>query len=179
MLIDFWTYSCINCLRTLPHLKAWDARLPAATGSSIVGVHTPGVRVRARARRTSRGAVQRLGVSYPVVQDNKFGTWNNYSNQYWPAEYMIDRKGHVRHIHFGEGELRRDRGAIRKLLGADDGAETKVARRGADRVATRRSRTSATSGSTRYVGSHGEADTLSRTTRSRVAGRRATARLRR
>jgi cytochrome c biogenesis protein CcdA/thiol-disulfide isomerase/thioredoxin len=124
VLIDFWTYSCINCLRTLPHLKAWDAAY-RSRGLVIVGVHTPEFAFE-HVSSNVRDAVKRLGVKYPVVQDNKFGTWDNYSNQYWPAEYMLDRKGHVRHIHYGEGSYGETEGLIRKLLGADDMAETKV-----------------------------------------------------
>src|SRR5262249_10552561 len=73
-----------------------------------------------------RSAVKRLGVRYPVVQDNDFGTWNNYANQYWPAEYMLDRNGHVRHIHYGEGSYDETESLIRKLLGAQDVTKTKV-----------------------------------------------------
>ena len=84
MLIDFWTYSCINCLRTLPHLKAWDAAY-RSKGLVIVGVHTPEFAFEHVASNVD-DAVERLGIKYPVVQDNDFGTWDDYSNQYWPAE---------------------------------------------------------------------------------------------
>ena len=86
-------------------------------------------------------------MKYPVVQDNEFGTWDNYSNQYWPAEYMLDRNGHVRHVHYGEGSYDETEALIRKLLGATDVAETKV-REACRPAATRPSRTSATSAST-------------------------------
>jgi cytochrome c biogenesis protein CcdA/thiol-disulfide isomerase/thioredoxin len=124
VLIDFWTYSCINCLRTLPHLKAWDAAY-RSRGLVIIGVHTPEFAFEHVASNV-RSAVKRLGVEYPVVQDNKFGTWDNYSNQYWPAEYMLDRNGHVRHVHYGEGSYDETESLIRKLLGANDVPETKV-----------------------------------------------------
>jgi cytochrome c biogenesis protein CcdA/thiol-disulfide isomerase/thioredoxin len=116
VLIDFWTYSCINCLRTLPHLEAWDATY-RSRGLVIIGVHTPEFAFEHVASNVD-GAVKRLGVKYPVVQDNQYGTWNAYSNQYWPAEYLIDRSGHVRHLHFGEGEYGTTETLIRRLLGA-------------------------------------------------------------
>src|SRR5438270_7777475 len=116
VLVDFWTYSCINCLRTLPHLKAWDAAY-RKDGLVIVGVHTPEFAFE-HVTSNVRAAVKRLGIRYPVVQDNNFKTWDNYANQYWPAEYLIDRSGHVRHTHFGEGEYPQTEALIRRLLGA-------------------------------------------------------------
>jgi cytochrome c biogenesis protein CcdA/thiol-disulfide isomerase/thioredoxin len=116
VLIDFWTYSCINCLRTLPHLKAWDATY-RKQGLVIIGVHTPEFAFEHVASNV-RAAVQRLGIKYPVMQDNRFKTWDNYSNQYWPAEYLIDKTGHVRHTHFGEGQYGETELLIRRLLGA-------------------------------------------------------------
>ncbi|MFL5962832.1 MAG: cytochrome c biogenesis protein DipZ [Gaiellaceae bacterium] len=114
VLIDFWTYSCINCLRTLPHLEAWDAAY-RDKGLVIIGVHTPEFAFEHVASNV-RSAVQRLGIRYPVVQDNRYQTWDNYANQYWPAEYLIDRSGHVRHTHFGEGEYPQTEALIRRLL---------------------------------------------------------------
>ena len=116
VLIDFWTYSCINCLRTLPHLEAWDATY-RKQGLVIIGVHTPEFAFE-HVSSNVRAAVKRLGIKYPVVQDNRFKTWDNYSNQYWPAEYLIDKTGHVRHTHFGEGQYRETEQLIRRLLGA-------------------------------------------------------------
>jgi cytochrome c biogenesis protein CcdA/thiol-disulfide isomerase/thioredoxin len=116
VLIDFWTYSCINCLRTLPHLEAWNATY-APKGLVIIGVHTPEFAFEHVASNV-RAAVKRLGVRYPVVQDNRYKTWDNYANQYWPAEYLIDKNGHVRHTHFGEGEYGQTEALIRKLLNA-------------------------------------------------------------
>src|SRR6266498_4365364 len=124
VLIDFWTYSCINCLRTLPQLEAWDTHY-RKDGLVIVGVHTPEFAFEHVASNVS-GAVKRLGVRYPVVQDNDFGIWDAYSNQYWPAEYLIDRSGHVRHAHFGEGEYEQTEKLIRNLLGVDRGSMTQV-----------------------------------------------------
>jgi len=114
VLVDFWTYSCINCLRTLPHLKAWDAAY-GKDGLVILGVHTPEFAFE-HVTSNVRAAVKRLGIDYPVVQDNRFKTWDNYANQYWPAEYLIDRNGRVRHTHFGEGEYPKTETLIRRLL---------------------------------------------------------------
>ena len=125
VLVDFWTYSCINCLRTLPHLKAWYAAYHK-DGFQIVGVHTPEFAFEHVASNV-RAAIKRLGVDYPVVQDNKYQTWIAYGNQYWPAEYLIDRSGEVRHIQFGEGDYDQTEGAIRSLLGVANGRMTRVA----------------------------------------------------
>jgi cytochrome c biogenesis protein CcdA/thiol-disulfide isomerase/thioredoxin len=125
VLVDFWTYSCINCLRTLPHLEAWDARYRKA-GLVIVGVHTPEFAFEHVASNVA-AATKRLGVRYPVVQDNDYRIWNAYGNQYWPAEYLIDRRGQVRHAHFGEGEYDKTEMLIRELLGVDKGSPTRVA----------------------------------------------------
>jgi thiol-disulfide isomerase/thioredoxin len=116
VLVDFWTYSCINCLRTLPHLEAWDTRY-RSKGLVIVGVHTPEFDFEHDLSNV-RGAVARLRVRYPVALDNDYRTWNAYSNEYWPAEYLIDQNGHVRHIHFGEGEYAATEHDIRLLLRA-------------------------------------------------------------
>jgi cytochrome c biogenesis protein CcdA/thiol-disulfide isomerase/thioredoxin len=115
VLIDFWTYSCINCLRTLPHLKAWDAAYRDA-GLTIVGVHSPEFAFE-RVPDNVRSAVRRLGVRYPVALDNDFATWRAYSNLYWPAKYLIDRSGRVRYHHFGEGAYEETEQEIRRLLG--------------------------------------------------------------
>jgi cytochrome c biogenesis protein CcdA/thiol-disulfide isomerase/thioredoxin len=125
VLIDFWTYSCINCLRTLPHLKAWYAAYHPK-GLVIIGVHTPEFAFE-HVTSNVRSAVKRLGIAYPVVQDNDYKTWDNYANEYWPAEYLIDRTGHVRHTHFGEGEYGQTEQLIRRLLGAGGPKARKVA----------------------------------------------------
>jgi thiol-disulfide isomerase/thioredoxin len=125
VLIDFWTYSCINCLRTLPHLKAWYARYHR-DGFEIVGVHTPEFAFE-HSLSNVRSACKRLGVTYPVALDNDYGTWNAYANQYWPAEYLVDRRGHIRRVHFGEGEYGEAETAIRNLLGERLGPMTRVA----------------------------------------------------
>ena len=116
VLIDFWTYSCINCLRTLPYLEDWDARY-RSKGLVIVGVHTPEFAFEHDLGNV-RSAVRRLGVRYPVALDNDYGTWEAYSNHYWPAEYLIDQSGHVRNVHFGEGDYARTEQSIRLLLRA-------------------------------------------------------------
>jgi cytochrome c biogenesis protein CcdA/thiol-disulfide isomerase/thioredoxin len=116
VLIDFWTYSCINCLRTLPHLKAWDAAY-RDEGLVIIGVHSPEFAFE-HVPSNVRGAVRRLGLRYAVALDNDFATWQAYANQYWPAKYLIDRRGNIRYAHFGEGEYDRTERLIRRLLAA-------------------------------------------------------------
>jgi cytochrome c biogenesis protein CcdA/thiol-disulfide isomerase/thioredoxin len=114
VLVDFWTYSCVNCLRTLPYLEAWDRRYRAA-GLTIVGVHTPEFPFEKDAGNVT-AAIAREGIRYPVVQDNEMATWNAYGNEYWPAEYFVDARGRVRFAHFGEGEYGRKEDVIRALL---------------------------------------------------------------
>jgi thiol-disulfide isomerase/thioredoxin len=133
VLIDFWTYSCINCLRTLPHLKAWNATY-GPKGLVIVGVHTPEFAFEHDPGNV-RQAVQRLGVKYPVALDGDYGTWNAWSNQYWPAEYLIDKHGDVRHAHFGEGEYGKTEQLIRRLL-SEPGSDLPVASRLSDPTPT-------------------------------------------
>jgi cytochrome c biogenesis protein CcdA/thiol-disulfide isomerase/thioredoxin len=116
VLVDFWTYSCINCLRTLPHLKSWDERY-RSKGLVILGIHTPEFAFEHDLGNV-RAAVKRLGVRYPVALDNDYGTWNAYGNQYWPAEYLVDQSGHVRDVHFGEGNYSETDHDIRLLLAA-------------------------------------------------------------
>jgi cytochrome c biogenesis protein CcdA/thiol-disulfide isomerase/thioredoxin len=114
VLVDFWTYSCINCLRTLPYLKAWDAKY-RKDGLTIVGVHTPEFPFEKEASNVQE-AIETNGIRYPVAQDNEQATWNAYGNQYWPAEYFIDAQGNVRYVHFGEGEYGEKEKVIRDLL---------------------------------------------------------------
>lgn len=114
VLVDFWTYSCINCLRTLPHLKAWD-RAYRKAGLTIVGVHSPEFAFE-RVPENVRSAVRRLGLRYPIALDNDFATWRAYENQYWPAKYLIDRRGGIRYEHFGEGAYGETETRIRRLL---------------------------------------------------------------
>ena len=116
VLVDFWTYTCINCLRTLPYLKAWDRRY-RRDGLVIVGVHTPEFPFERDAGNVQR-AIAQNGLRYPVAQDNKYATWNAYGNHYWPAEYFVDARGRVRYTHFGEGDYGRKEHVIRELLTA-------------------------------------------------------------
>jgi cytochrome c biogenesis protein CcdA/thiol-disulfide isomerase/thioredoxin len=128
VLIDFWTYSCVNCLRTLPYLKAWDARY-RSQGLTIVGVHAPEFPFEKDGDNVNR-AIEREGIRYPVVQDNDLGTWDAYGNQYWPAHYFVDARGHVRYAHFGEGDYGHSEAVIRELL-AEAGHRVGAARAGA------------------------------------------------
>jgi cytochrome c biogenesis protein CcdA/thiol-disulfide isomerase/thioredoxin len=114
VLVDFWTYTCINCIRTLPYLTAWDKRY-RKDGLVIVGVHTPEFPFERDAGNVEE-AIETNGIEYPVVQDNEQATWNAYGNQYWPAEYFIDANGNVRYAHFGEGEYKEKEAVIRDLL---------------------------------------------------------------
>ena len=114
ILVDFWTYSCINCLRTLPYLKAWYAKYHDQ-GLEIVGVHTPEFAFEHDIANV-RAAVQKQGIAYPVVLDNDHGTWDAYRNQYWPHEYLIDVDGFIVHDHIGEGDYDTTEHAIQDAL---------------------------------------------------------------
>ena len=115
VLVDFWTYSCVNCLRTLPHLKAWYATYHPK-GLEIIGVHTPEFAFEHVASNVA-AAIKRFGIKYPVMQDNDYKTFDNYHNNSWPAEYLIDKQGEIREIHIGEGQYGATEGMIRQLLG--------------------------------------------------------------
>ncbi|HEX3610753.1 MAG TPA: cytochrome c biogenesis protein DipZ [Sporichthyaceae bacterium] len=114
VLVDFWTYSCINCQRTLPYVEGW-AKKYAADGLVVVGVHSPEFAFEHVKSNVVEQAA-RLGVRYPIALDNDFSTWNAYSNEYWPAEYLIDATGTVRHRSFGEGSYQTTENLIRQLL---------------------------------------------------------------
>jgi cytochrome c biogenesis protein CcdA/thiol-disulfide isomerase/thioredoxin len=114
VLVDFWTYSCINCQRTLPHLEAWE-RAYSADGLVIIGVHTPEFPFEHVVSNVAAAAAQ-LGVNYPIAIDNNDATWLAYSNEYWPAEYLIDQQGVIRHTEFGEGNYALSEALIRQLL---------------------------------------------------------------
>ena len=121
VVIDFWTYSCINCLRTLPHVRAWDEAY-RDDGLVIVGVHTPEFAFE-REPDNVRRAVRDHGIDYPVALDPEYGTWHAWLNRYWPAKYFVDRRGHLRYAHFGEGDYEESEQIIRRLLAEDaDGA---------------------------------------------------------
>lgn len=114
VLIDFWTYTCINCIRTQPWLNAmWDRY--GGRGLTIIGVHTPEFPFERDAGNVEE-AIERAGIEYPVVQDNDYAIWDSYANQYWPAEYFIDADGSVRYAHFGEGDYSHKEEVIRELL---------------------------------------------------------------
>jgi cytochrome c biogenesis protein CcdA/thiol-disulfide isomerase/thioredoxin len=114
VLVDFWTYTCINCIRTLPFLKGLYATYHRY-GFDVVGVEAPEFTFEQSASNVQQ-AINSEGLRYPVVQDNNLGTWNAYGNQYWPAEYLIDSKGQVRHVQFGEGDYGQSEVAVRELL---------------------------------------------------------------
>ena len=114
VLVDFWTYTCINCIRTLPFLKGLYAHYHRY-GLDVVGVETPEFTFEQEAANVQQ-AINSDGLRYPVVQDNRYGTWNAYQNQYWPAEYLIDKDGQLRHTQFGEGDYKQDEAAVRELL---------------------------------------------------------------
>ena len=100
-MIDFWTYSCVNCLRTVPYVNAWH-RAYSPLGLTIIGIHTPEFEFE-KAEANVRSAVARLGIEYPVVMDNDYRLWNRFRNHYWPAHYFVDAEGNLRAHHFGEG----------------------------------------------------------------------------
>ncbi|HVQ59962.1 MAG TPA: cytochrome c biogenesis protein DipZ [Solirubrobacterales bacterium] len=127
VLVDFWTYSCINCIRTFPYLKAWDKRY-RKDGLTIVGVHAPEFPFEKEASNVE-DAIETNGIRYPVAQDNDLATWSAYGNQYWPAEYFIDAEGNVRYTHFGEGEYEEKEAVIRQLL-TEAGSEVGSSRAG-------------------------------------------------
>ena len=121
VLIDFWTYSCINCLRTLPHVRAWDEAY-RDDGLVIIGVHTPEFAFERDAGNVRR-AVRDLEVAYPVALDNAYGTWEAWRNRYWPAKYFVDRAGRLRYAHFGEGGYEESERVLRRLLAEDSDAK--------------------------------------------------------
>lgn len=114
VLVDFWTYSCINCLRTLPYLKAWDEKY-RAQGLVIIGVHAPEFAFEKDIKNVEQ-AVNELGIKYPVAIDNRYAIWNAFRNEYWPAHYLIDASGRIRNQHFGEGAYQETELRIRALL---------------------------------------------------------------
>ena len=114
VLVDFWTYSCINCLRTLPYLKAWNEKY-RTQGLVIIGVHAPEFAFE-KDQHNVEQAIHELGITYPVAMDNQFAVWNAFSNKYWPAHYLIDAKGKIRHQYFGEGAYQETERMIQTLL---------------------------------------------------------------
>jgi len=116
VLVDFWAYSCINCQRELPHVEAWD-KAYASDGLEVVGVHTPEYAFEHVPSNVAAG-VRRLSLTFPVALDNSYGTWNAYDNQSWPASYLIDASGQIRHVSIGEGDYSGEEQLIRQLLSA-------------------------------------------------------------
>ncbi len=115
MLYDFWTYSCINCVRTFPYVRAWADRYQA-DGLVVIGVHSPEFDFE-KVHSNVEGAVKRDDVTWPVALDDDMTTWNAFKNQYWPADYVADRTGHLRYSHFGEGDYANTENVLRSLLG--------------------------------------------------------------
>jgi thiol-disulfide isomerase/thioredoxin len=120
VLVDFWTYSCINCIRTLPYVTKW-YDMYHDKGLVVIGVHTPEFPFERETSNVAK-AIKQFGIHYPVAQDNEYGTWTVYNNHYWPAEYLIDQNGNIVHTHFGEGEYDQTEMAIKQLLGLSGGA---------------------------------------------------------
>lgn len=120
VLIDFWTYSCINCIRTQPYLKDWYSTYKDS-GFEIIGVHAPEFSFERNPANVEKAA-KKAGLTYPIALDNDFRTWNAYNNQFWPATYLIDKDGNVRRYHGGEGEYKETEQAIRTLLLEDGGS---------------------------------------------------------
>ena len=118
VLIDFWTYSCINCLRTIPYLNQWHERYKDR-GLVVIGVHTPEFEFEGL-RSNVEDAVKRLNIHYPIAQDNDYATWKRYDNVAWPAFYLVDRDGKITLVHYGEGQYDLMENRIRQLLGVDE-----------------------------------------------------------
>ena len=114
VLVDFWTYTCINCIRTLPYLRVWHEKY-ADHGLVILGVHTPEFKFEEEYDNVVE-AVGKFALEYPIVQDNDFGTWRAFNNRYWPAKYLIDHNGKIRYAHFGEGKYDETEQKIREVL---------------------------------------------------------------
>lgn len=114
VLVDFWTYDCINCQHTLPYVKEWEKKY-GKDGLVVIGVHTPEYGYE-RIIDKVKDQVKKLGITYPVAIDNNYAIWRNFDNQYWPAHYLIDAKGQVRYTHFGEGRYEAQEQMIQQLL---------------------------------------------------------------
>ena len=118
VLIDFWTYSCINCIRTLPHLTAWDKKYKDK-GLVIIGVHTPEFEFE-KDTENVKNAMEKYGIEYKVVQDNNYQTWRAFKNRFWPHKYLIDSEGYIRYDHIGEGKYEETEKVIQELLAEID-----------------------------------------------------------
>ncbi|MBI4237695.1 MAG: redoxin domain-containing protein [Deltaproteobacteria bacterium] len=120
--VDFWDYTCVNCIRTLPYLRLWHDRY-AAHGLTILGVHAPEFPFAHEQRNVERGIAE-FDLRYPIVLDNDYAIWRAFENQYWPAKYLIDAHGYLRYAHFGEGAYQATEVAIQTLLQQRDPAFT-------------------------------------------------------
>jgi len=125
VLVDFWTYSCVNCLNALPHVQEWDAKYKAQ-GLVVVGVHTPEYGYE-KSSKNVEAAIARLKIRYAVAQDNNYATWRAFDNQYWPAVYLIDKQGQIVYSHFGEGAYDKTEQKIRELLASPAGTPASAA----------------------------------------------------
>ncbi len=114
ILVHFWTFDCINCKHTIPYLNNWYQKY-AGKNFTIIGVHSPELGFEKNIDNV-KTAVQKYGIKYPVLQDNNFGTWNAYGNQYWPRDYLIDTQGFIRYDHIGEGDYAKTENTIQSLL---------------------------------------------------------------
>jgi thiol-disulfide isomerase/thioredoxin len=114
VLIDFWDYTCINCIRTLPYVVAWNKRYKDS-GLVVVGVHAPEFSFAREGSHVAEAAA-RFGLEYPIVLDNEYAIWRAYSNRFWPAKYLVDAKGRIRYYHFGEGAYQETEVAIQGLI---------------------------------------------------------------
>ncbi|MFH0810632.1 MAG: redoxin domain-containing protein, partial [Pseudomonadota bacterium] len=115
VLLNIWDYTCINCIRSLPYLAEWHERY-SPSGLVIIGIHCPEFDF-ARDRRNVERALRRFGLKYPIALDNDYRVWNSYANRYWPREFLIDRRGVIRHDHVGEGDYRQTEIKVQELLG--------------------------------------------------------------
>ena len=118
VLVDFWTYSCINCIRTLPYVKDWHGKY-ADEGLVVIGMHTPEFSFE-KERDNVIEAAARFGLEYPIAQDNDFVTWRAFNNMYWPSKYLFDRNGVIRYTHIGEGAYEETERMIQQLLAEPD-----------------------------------------------------------
>ncbi len=124
VLYDFWTYSCVNCVRTIPYIRSWYDRY-RANGLVVIGVHSPEFNFE-KNHANVRRAVKKLGADYPVALDDDMTIWNAFGNQYWPADYLYNRSGHQADVHFGEGGYTATENEIRKLLGVSSSSPRAV-----------------------------------------------------
>ena len=126
MLVDFWTYSCINCLRAIPYVRAWDVRTASRGSLSSVCIRRSSRKFEKNVANVSK-AITDLQIRYPVAIDNDYAIWRAFDNRYWPAHYFIDAAGRVRHHHFGEGEYDESERVIQQLLAEAGGTPSRAA----------------------------------------------------